>query len=251
VQLGLTQDTRRNVDTATMADAAHAAGFRALGMVSGRFDSEARGVLDAAGLRCHELLGLQVGSDPDATIASAERLAQDAVAIGAPWVLATFQIGLSDEVAGTVSRCAAIFAEAGTGFAVEFSPLGPVAGIEDGLEAAAAAGVGRTGIVIDCWNFCFGPSTWEDLAGVPLERIAYVQFTDALAPLGEVNAEEAMTRRTLPGAGVLAVDRFATTLRDRGWDGVVSLQVLSDELRKLPVEEYTRRVYDTAAPYWL
>ena len=59
-----------------------------------------------------------------------------------------------------------------------------------------------------------------------------------------------MTRRALPGAGILELDRFARTMRDRGWEGVVSMQVLSDELRALPVDEYARRVHDAALPYW-
>ena len=59
-----------------------------------------------------------------------------------------------------------------------------------------------------------------------------------------------MTRRALPGEGVLELHRFANTLRDRGYDGVVSMQVLSDELRALPIAEYTRRVYDAGARYW-
>jgi sugar phosphate isomerase/epimerase len=77
-----------------------------------------------------------------------------------------------------------------------------------------------------------------------------VQFADALAPLGTPNLEEAMTRRALPGEGVLALDRFVSTLRNRGWDGVVSMQVLSDVLRALPFEEYAWRVHDAAGRYW-
>jgi sugar phosphate isomerase/epimerase len=251
VELALTQDTRRIVDTPALADAARAAGFRALGMVSGRVTPDDRGVLAAAGLRCHELLGLQVRADVEATTAMAERLAHDAHPIGAPWVLTTFEAGLADDVRAAVARCAAIFEEAGAGLAVEFSPLGPVATITDGAAVVAAAGGRRAGLVIDSWNFCLGASTWEELETVPLEQVAYLQFADALAPLGPLDPEEAMTRRALPGEGVLELERFATTLRTRGWDGVVSMQVLSDELRALPVDEYARAVYDAGARYWL
>jgi sugar phosphate isomerase/epimerase len=250
MELALTQDTRRPVATAELAAVARAAGFSALGMVSGRFAPEDRTVLADAGLRCHELLGLQVRADAAATIASAERLARDAEVIGAPWVLTTFETPLEGSVRETVARCALICAEAGAGLAIEFSPLGPVPGILGGIDAVAAALGGRSGIVIDAWNFCFGPSTWTHLEQVPLELVAYVQFADALAPLGEVNLEEAMTRRALPGEGVLELRRFANTLRDRGYDGVVSMQVLSDMLRDLQIAEYTRRVYDAGARYW-
>jgi sugar phosphate isomerase/epimerase len=232
-----------------MCAAASTAGFAALGMVSGRFGVDAPALLDAAGLRCHELLGLQI-RERGAAVAAAEQLAQDAATLHAPWVLTTFDVGLSGDIVEAVAQCAARFADAGSGFAVEFSPLGPVATIDDALAVVAAARPHRAGIVVDSWNFCFGPSRWRDLEQVPLETIAYIQFTDALAPLADPNLEEAMTRRALPGEGVLELERFVSTLRDREWDGVVSMQVLSDALRALRIDEYARRVYDSAARYW-
>jgi sugar phosphate isomerase/epimerase len=250
MELGLTPDTRRVVDTATMVDAARAAGFTALGMVAGRAGEEAPALLEAAGLRCHELLGLQVTGDVDAVDATAKRLAHDAALVGASWVLATFEAAPTSDVVEAVRRCAAMFEEAGAGLAVEFSPLGPVATVSDALAVLAATNRQGTGMVVDSWNFCFGSSTWGDLERVPLDAIAYVQFTDARAPVAEPNLQEAMHRRALPGAGVLPLDRFAATLRERGWDGVVSMQVLSDELRLLPVAEYARRVYAAGARYW-
>ena len=175
-------------------------------------------------------------------------MVDDAAKVGAAWVLVTFQVNPVDDVVRACARAAAMFAEAGAGFAVEFSPLGPVATIQDGLAVLAALGTEPSGLVIDSWNFCLGPSTWADLEQVPLDAIAYVQFADALAPRREPDMEEAMTRRALPGEGVLELERFASTLRGRGWDGTVSLQVLSDTLRQLPVEEYARQVYDSCCP---
>jgi sugar phosphate isomerase/epimerase len=250
MELGLTQDTRRPVETATIVDAAGAAGFTALGMVSGRAGADARGLLDARGLHCHELLGLQVSADVEATTASAERLAHDAATIGAGWVLATFDVALA-EVADTLPRWVSMFEDAGAGFAVEFSPLGPVATITDALEVLEATRSDRAGMVVDSWNFCFGSGTWDELEVVPFDAVAYVQFADALAPITDVDLHEAMHRRALPGDGVLELDRFVATLRDRGWDGLVSMQVLSDELRELPVDEYAGRVHDAGARYWL
>lgn len=247
MELGLTADTRRPVATAEAVDAAAAAGFAALGLVSGRFDDDAPGLLAAAGLRCHELLGLQVGDDLVAADALADRLAEDAATVGADWVLVTFQ---ATAPAAAVRRWAARFEDAGSGLAVEFSPLGPVASLADGLEVVAGAGPHRASVVVDAWNVGFGPTTWADLEEVPLDAVAHLQFTDALAPLGEPDLEEAMSRRALPGDGVLELDRFVATFRDRGWDGLVSMQVLSDELRRLPFAEYARRVFEAGARSW-
>jgi sugar phosphate isomerase/epimerase len=252
VELGLTQDSRWRAATPTIVDAAKAAGYAALGMYSGGCDADARALFDEAGLRCHELLGLQIMRDPDATVALAERLARDAVTIGAEWVNTTFNTPLNTKTRDTVARCGAILAAAGVGVAVEFSPLGPCPSIEAGLEATAATQVDRAGIIVDIWNFTRGPDTWDDLAQVPLDKVAYLQFNDALAPLSEKpDMEEAMTRRVVPGEGVFECERFASAFRDRGWDGMVSMQVLSDELRKRSYAEYARLVYEGGARYWL
>jgi len=143
-----------------------------------------------------------------------------------------------------------MFAEAGAGMAVEFSPLGPVNSIGHGLDVVAAAGAGQAGLMIDSWHFSFSESTWEDLAQVPLDRVAYLQFTDAARPVSEDLMEETMQRRQLPGDGFLDLGRFATTFLERGWEGMVSVEVLNRELRALPVPEFARRAYEATKPYW-
>jgi sugar phosphate isomerase/epimerase len=106
--------------------------------------------------------------------------------------------------------------------------------------------------MIDSWHFCFGESTWHELAAVPLDDIAYVQFTDALVPESrERLVRETLHRRALPGHGVLDLDRFVATLRGNGYDGIVSVEVLSAGLRELPVDALVERLHDATAPYWL
>ena len=46
--------------------------------------------------------------------------------------------------------------------------------------------------MIDSWHFCFSDNTWDDLATVPLDDIAYLQFTDALEP----ESRERLVRET-------------------------------------------------------
>ena len=145
---------------------------------------------------------------------------------------------------------AEMFAEAGARMAVEFSPLGPVTSISKGMDIVEVAGPNRAGLMIDTWHFSFGDSTWEDLARVPLDRIAYVQFTDGLAPESDDLMHETINRREVPGGGVLELERFASLLRNRGWEGLVSVEVLSSQLRQLPVPELIKRLRDATYPYW-
>lgn len=59
-----------------------------------------------------------------------------------------------------------------------------------------------------------------------------------------------MHRRALPGQGVLDLGRFAHTLLERGYDGTVSVEVLSAELRTHPVDEIAQQIHAAALSYW-
>ncbi len=251
VRLAVTPDGRWSYPADELAAAAVAAGFGALGINADSADGSAADAYAAAGVDCHEVLALIFGDDESATMTAADRLAAAAETMTASWVLTVFTTPVTAGLTDTLRRCCSMFTEAGAGMAVEFSPLGPVAAIPDAMEVVRAAQLGgRAGLLIDSWHFFFGDSTFDDLASVPLEDIAYVQFTDALAPESPRLVRETLHRRALPGDGVLELDRFAGALLDRGWDGIVSVEVLSAALRDLPVDELMRRIDSAAAPYW-
>ena len=138
---------------------------------------------------------------------------------------------------------------AGTAMAVEFSPLGPVPGIADGLEVMEVAGHGAR-LLVDTWHFTRGPSTWADLARLPGEKIAYLQFTDVAAAGSADPVDETMNRRPLPGDGVADLQRFADQVRDNGFDGYVSVEVLNESLRAQPVQAAVSAQFEAAARYW-
>lgn len=255
MQLALTPDSRWDATLEEVVAAAAGAGFSNVSITGAAAGEAAAAVFARAGVGCHEVLGLLVTADEEKTLDAAAGLAEAAAVMGAPWALTIFGARPSADL---VARAAAAIAEGGARMAVEFSPLGAVPSISAGLEVVAAAGPGRAGLMIDSWHFSHGPSTWEDLAALRPDQIAYVQFTDALppesgnpAPESENLARECMHRRALPGEGTLELERFASTLAGTGWDGLVSVEVLSAELRRLPVAEAIRRAYETTARFWL
>jgi sugar phosphate isomerase/epimerase len=249
VQLALTPDGRWDYPTADLVSSASAAGFTAVGINADRVDAAGVDAYAATGIRCHELLALVVGDDESAMVASAEGLADRAQTIGAEWVLTVF----TEKVPlARIERCAKMFDGAGAGIAVEYTPLGAIPTIGDGMEyVRAASRSGRAGLMIDSWHFGFSENTWEDLVAVPLDDIAYLQFTDALEPeYRDRMIRESLHRRALPGDGILELHRFADAFLDRGWDGTVSVEVLSAELREQPVDVLIGRLYATTARYW-
>jgi len=250
VQLALTPDGRWNFATADLVSAASAVGFKAVGINAERVDAAAVDAYAAAGVRCHELLALVVGENESETMASAEQLADRARTSGAEWVLTVFTASVPPL---RIQRYAKLFDDAGAGMAMEYTPLGAIPTIRDGMEMVRAANRGgHAGLMIDSWHFCFSANTWDDLAAVSLDDIAYLQFTDALEPeYRDRMIRESLHRRAVPGEGVLELDRFAATMRDKGYDGIVSVEVLSAQLRELPVDVLAGWLYTTTAAYWI
>jgi sugar phosphate isomerase/epimerase len=251
VEIGLTPDSRWTISIPELVAAASSAGFTGLGVSAGQADAGCTAALAAGGLRCHELLALVVTRNSESVLRKAHELASSAAIVGAPWVLGVFAVPLNTETAPIARRCAQILADAGARLAVEFSPLGGVPSLPAALEVVQAAGIDRAGVMIDTWHFFRGPSTWTDLEHVPLEQIAYVQFADAPEPVSPDGMAETLNRRVLPGTGLFALERFAATLLDRGWAGMVSAEVLSSELSQLPVTDFAARAYRATGRYWL
>ncbi|MGR7002122.1 sugar phosphate isomerase/epimerase family protein [Yinghuangia aomiensis] len=113
---------------------------------------------------------------------------------------------------------------------------------------------GALKLVVEAWHFFRGPSSWESLRDLPLDLVGFVQFSDAPEPIHDDHHTESMHRRALPGEGVLDLPAFCGALLDKGYDGVVSVELLDDTWRAAPLPDFaeatlrtTRKVWDAAA----
>jgi sugar phosphate isomerase/epimerase len=61
---------------------------------------------------------------------------------------------------------------------------------------------------------------------------------------------ETIGRRTFPGEGEFDLDGYCDRMKAKGFDGVVSVEILSDEWRARDLGEFVRRVYTSSARYW-
>jgi sugar phosphate isomerase/epimerase len=210
----------------------------------------AAALIDCNGLRCSDVSSLLVRRDDDATMDTAREIARTAEVLGADFVLTLLYTRVSEESIDRLGRCAEVVRASGARLAVEFAPTGAIDCIGAAQSIVEQIGLEQAGMLIDSWHFFHGPSEWRDLETVPLERIAFVQFDDALAPLSDDIMVETMNRRTWPGKGSLDLARFASTLTGRGWEGLVSVEVLSSEHRQLDVATFARLALQTSEPFW-
>jgi sugar phosphate isomerase/epimerase len=191
-----------------------------------------------------DIAGTNVSADRDASRREAEELVGYATALAAPWLQVRITAPLDDEsTLDTYREVAALAAANDVGLGLEFSPFTPV----DGLERAMAVldevrgAAPRQGIVVDSWHLAYTDG-FDALRRLPGADLAFVQLDDAERGAG-IRTRDTMHRRAMPGEGVLDMPTFVAALRSTGFDGVVTVELLSAELRPMPLDDYVRRLY--------
>jgi sugar phosphate isomerase/epimerase len=107
------------------------------------------------------------------------------------------------------------------------------------LELADAVGP-NVGLLVDCFHCHAAGTSWEHLAQIHKDKIVLGHLNDApKVPLDEIQDGE----RLLPGEGAIDLESFFKSLRSAGYDGPVSLEVFSAELRAMPPEQAAKKAW--------
>jgi sugar phosphate isomerase/epimerase len=198
-----------------------------------------------AGVAAFDIAGVNISADREASLGETLEMARYANALGAAWLQARITAPLEDDAAlETYRECAALAASHGVGFGLEFSPFTPINSLGyarvvlDEVRDAAP----RQGIIVDTWHLTYGDGVAALLA-LPAADLAFVQFEDAAAGSGRA-MRDTLNHRALPGEGTFDLGAFVDALVTIGFTGVLSVEVLSDDLRTLPLDEYVRRCHD-------
>jgi sugar phosphate isomerase/epimerase len=203
-------------------------------------------LLDERGLGVCDIAGANVSADREASLTEARELADFGATLSAQWVQSRITAPLDDPATLDIYReCAAVTAERGLGFGLEFSPFTPINSLGQAREVLeqVRSAAPRQGIVVDSWHLSFADGV-DALLDTPGTDVAFVQLSDVVAGTG-ATTKATMHERALPGEGVLPLDRFVAALDQIGFDGVVTIEVLSAELRELDVATYVDRIYET------
>ena len=202
------------------------------------------------GMRCFEIAALAIYDDRETTMQGARELARVARVLGPEWVMAN-DLSTSG-LPAQVDECATLLAEVGVGLGFEMLPWTPMASIARTLEyvgRARAAGA-RAAVIVDTWHIFRGPDGLEGLDQLKLDDVAYVQFDDALPTVSGDMLEETLHRRVMPGQGEFGLVEFCERMRALGYDGPVSVEILSSEWRARPLPEFIATTYEAARRFW-
>lgn len=137
------------------------------------------------------------------------------------------------------------FADVGTVLSMEFMPFGNVSTLAQAVDLVRATEHPAAGLMIDIWHLMRGSGTFEELSRVPLEMITGVELDDgALQQVGS-GYDDTIHRRRLCGRGEFPITDFIRTLREMGWDGPWGLEIISEEHRKLDLEDALSQAFST------
>jgi sugar phosphate isomerase/epimerase len=212
---------------------------------------EAVSLLHASGLLCTDVGVLRVGAPGTSAIASTEWLARLAEPTGARICIAALYASPKEEsVVRELERAAEIVAAAGVRLALEFAPYSQLDSLAATVALCERAGWDRCGVLLDTWHFCLSGAPWAELRALRPEQIALVHLSDAPEPESDDLRHESRFRRVAPGAGTLPLGEVVETLREIGYTGVVSAEVLSAELRAAPPSEGARVLAESLRAIW-
>ncbi len=145
-----------------------------------------------------------------------------------------------------LDRIAAVAREYSINIAFEFVCGRSANTLDDSMTVLKAAKASNVGLLIDTFHHYVAQSTLVTLRDFPLERLWLVHFNDTEgAPIDTLTDE----MRLLPGRGVIDLFGFSQWLRDRGWDGWLSVEMFRPEYWKMDPFELARQSMRSLKPY--
>ena len=86
----------------------------------------------------------------------------------------------------------------------------------------------------------------DDLRRIPLEYLSWVELSDGRFADMDDLVDETVNHRRLPGEGEFDMRGYIDACQDHGYRAL-GVEVLSEELRKQPMDVIFRRAYETTA----
>jgi sugar phosphate isomerase/epimerase len=119
--------------------------------------------------------------------------------------------------------------------------------LDTALALVEGADAPNGGLAIDTWHLGKLGVEIEDLRRVPARHIGWVEMSDGPWESMPDLVEETINHRELPGEGEFPIREYVAALRDAGYHGPWGVEVLSENLRSLPIEQIFDRAYATSA----
>ena len=130
----------------------------------------------------------------------------------------------------------------------EFMPYDvQVSDVDTALQVVEGADAPNGGLAFDTWHLGKLGLEPDDLRRIPSRFVSWVELSDGPYEYAEDRLDEVINRRKLPGEGEFPVAEYVAVFRELGYDGPWGVEVLSEELRNLPIEQIFDRAYEATS----
>jgi sugar phosphate isomerase/epimerase len=133
----------------------------------------------------------------------------------------------------------------GARVALEIMPFTNLRDIKRTMRMLAEAGADNGGFLLDIWHLVRGNVDLRDIREVPAGSVITVELDDAPATFEGSMWEDTIHGRRFCGEGDFPIVDFLRELRRIGYAGPYGVEILSRELRRMPLDEAARRAYQT------
>ncbi|MGA8150129.1 MAG: sugar phosphate isomerase/epimerase [Terriglobales bacterium] len=135
--------------------------------------------------------------------------------------------------------------EHGTRIGFELMPFAMIDTLKESLAMVEGAGVKNGGIVLDLWHLVKLKIPYEEVGRIPLQYLISVELNDGTFEAPWSLHEDTVNHRRLCGEGEFDVRGFIDCVQKAGYTGPWGIEVLSEELRKKPLDELTMRSFNS------
>jgi sugar phosphate isomerase/epimerase len=136
-------------------------------------------------------------------------------------------------------------AERGTKVGFELMPFAMIRTLDDSLKLVKDSGASNGGICFDTWHIMKLKIPYDELRRIPSRYIISVELNDGTFECPWSLHEDTVNHRRFCGEGEFDVKGFIAALQDAGYRGPWGVEVLSEELRKWPLERLTTHAFET------
>jgi sugar phosphate isomerase/epimerase len=117
--------------------------------------------------------------------------------------------------------------------------------LDSALQLVHDAGRRNGGLAIDTWHMGKLGIPPDDLKRIPPEYLSWVELSDGQRQNMDDLVDETVNHRRLPGEGEFDIPAYVEAAQAAGYTGPWGVEVLSEALRSLPIEEEFQRAYET------
>ena len=143
--------------------------------------------------------------------------------------------------------CADAAAQHDSRVVYEFMPFDVnVHDLDSALAVVEGVDAPNGGLAIDTWHMAKLGIEPEELRRIQPRHLGWVELSDGRYENMPDLIDETVNHRRLPGEGEFPIRAYVAACREVGYDGPWGVEVLSEELRNLPIDQIFDRAYETS-----